>query len=141
MEVKPDWGNDSGLFFRTTENGAAYQITMDYLQGGSMGRLIGEGGIDCDCPRRSPGQADPGLSAWKSDDWNSVRIRVVGDAPHATVWINDEQVTDAADTANHAVEGMAAGPLAIQVHGGAQRWQPGGLWRWRTIAVRELGRP
>ena len=29
MEVKPDWGNDSGFFFRTTETGAAYQITMD----------------------------------------------------------------------------------------------------------------
>ena len=29
MEVKPDWGNDSGIFFRTTETGAAYQITLD----------------------------------------------------------------------------------------------------------------
>src|SRR6185436_13163681 len=45
MEVKPDWGNDSGFFFRTTESGAAYQITLDYLPGGSMGRLISEGGI------------------------------------------------------------------------------------------------
>src|SRR4029079_5959872 len=31
LEVKPDWGCDSGIFFRTTEEGAAYQITMDYL--------------------------------------------------------------------------------------------------------------
>ena len=45
MEVKPDWGNDSGVFFRTTETGAAYQITMDYLPGGSMGRFISEGGF------------------------------------------------------------------------------------------------
>ena len=45
MEVKPDWGNDSGIFFRTTETGVAYQITLDYLPGGSMGRLISEGGI------------------------------------------------------------------------------------------------
>ena len=39
MEVKPDWGNDSGVFLRTTETGVAYQITLDYLPGGSMGRL------------------------------------------------------------------------------------------------------
>jgi hypothetical protein len=45
LEAKPDWGCDSGIFFRTTETGASYQITMDYLPGGSMGRTIGEGGI------------------------------------------------------------------------------------------------
>ena len=47
LEVKPDWGCDSGIFFRTTETGAAYQITMDYLGNGNgnIGRLIGEGGI------------------------------------------------------------------------------------------------
>lgn len=43
MEVKPDYGCDSGVFFRSTESGHAYQITMDYLPGGSMGALILEG--------------------------------------------------------------------------------------------------
>ena len=66
-------GNDSGLLFRVPESGASYQITLDYLQGGSIGRLIGEGGIECNC-------------------------------------------------------------------GGSQRWQPGGMWRWRRIAVREVPR-
>lgn len=42
MEVKPDYGCDSGIFFRSTEAGHAYQITMDYLPGGSMGSLITE---------------------------------------------------------------------------------------------------
>jgi hypothetical protein len=51
MEVKPDYGCDSGIFIRSTESGHAYQITMDYLPGGSMGRLItetinGAGGTD-----------------------------------------------------------------------------------------------
>ena len=51
MEVRPDYGCDSGIFFRSTESGHAYQITMDYLPGGSMGRLItetinGAGGTD-----------------------------------------------------------------------------------------------
>jgi hypothetical protein len=156
MEVKPDWGNDSGFFFRTTEMGAAYQITLDYLPGGSMGRLISEGGIQfgegrgtapaagttaAAAPQPGGGRAqtpDPGMSAWKREDWNSVRIRVTGDVPHATVSINDQQISDASDTANHAVDGMIEGAVAIQIHGGAVRWQPGGFWRWRNLGIREL---
>ena len=151
MEVKPDWGNDSGIFFRTTETGAAYQITLDYLPGGSMGRLISEGGIQfgagrgAGAPAAAPatggGRAqapDPGMSAWKREDWNIVRVRVAGDVPHATVWINDQQISDASDTENHALGGMIDGPIAIQIHGGTVRWQPGGFWRWRNIAIREL---
>ena len=74
---------------------------------------------------------------WKREDWNTVRARIVGDVPHITVWINGEQVTDFTDTANHAANGITEGPLAIQVHGG-KRWVPGGFWRWRVIAVKEL---
>src|SRR5512140_91547 len=32
LEVKPDWGCDSGLFLRSDEAGDAYQVTLDYLQ-------------------------------------------------------------------------------------------------------------
>src|SRR3954467_11005114 len=42
-EVKPDYGCDSGLFFRSNEAGDAYQVTMDYLPGGGMGGIYGEG--------------------------------------------------------------------------------------------------
>ena len=45
MEVKPDFGNDSGIFLRSTESGAAYQVTMDFLPNGGMGNVIGEGGM------------------------------------------------------------------------------------------------
>lgn len=160
MEAKPDFGNDSGIFFRTTEAGAAYQITMDYLPGGSMGRFIAEGGITFSAAGApgGGGQAtasagrgattagtaaqavDPGMALWKRDEWNTVRVRVVGDVPRATVWINGQQVSDAADSANHAVGGMVEGPIAIQVHGGTARWQPGGFWRWRNLAIKELPR-
>lgn len=158
FEAKPDWGCDSGIFFRTTETGVAYQITMDYLPGGSMGRMIGEGGIQVGAGGRGRGAAapgapaptpppppatpsesnDPGMKAWKPFDWNTVRIRVEGDIPHATVWINGVQVSDATDTANHALDGMIEGPIALQVHGGPVRWQPGNFWRWRNIGIREL---
>jgi hypothetical protein len=191
LEVKPDYGCDSGIFFRSTEWGAAYQVTMDYLPGGSMGNVICEGGMQgCGraggagargagapgagraagpqpaAPAAAPGAGGqargagargglppvvggiplgsttpngeaPWMKVWKREDWNSVRVRVTGDVPHATVWINDQQVTDYTDTANHAVDGMVEGPIAIQVHGGT-RWVPGGFWRWRVIAIKEL---
>jgi hypothetical protein len=147
MEVKPDWGNDSGILFRTTPEGVAYQITLDYLPGGSMGRMIGEGGIQgtvnatpvAGAPApAAPPAPDPGMAAWKRDEWNTVRLRVEGDIPHATIWINGQLITDVVDDANHAYQGMTASPIALQIHGGTTRWQPGGFWRWRNIAIREL---
>src|SRR5512145_1425311 len=42
MEIKPDWGCDSGLFLRSSEAGEAYQVTLDYLPGGTMGGIYGE---------------------------------------------------------------------------------------------------
>ena len=168
MEVKPDYGCDSGLFLRSTEAGEAYQVTLDYLPGGGMGgiygeRLTGVGGRGTapaaargTAPAPAPATPAPPpvvggiplgsttpqgtaawMKAWKREDWNSVRARFVGDVPHITVWINDQQITDFTDTANHAAGGITEGSIAIQVHGGT-RWVPGGLWRWRTIAVKEL---
>lgn len=152
MEVKADWGDDSGIFLRTTEEGAGYQVTLDYLPGGSMGRVIQEGGlvgvgrpVGQETAPQAPAagapaapSADPGMTAWKHQEWNSVRVRVEGDNPHVTVWINGLQIADFTDPANRAVGGMVEGPLALQVHGGNARWLPGGYWRWRNIGVKEL---
>ena len=77
------------------------------------------------------------MKIWKREDWNTVRARITDDVPHITVWINDVQITDFTDTANHAAGGATDGMIAIQVHGGA-RWVQGGFWRWRNIGVREL---
>ena len=45
MEVKPDWGCDSGVFFRATEDGVAYQVTLDYLPTGILGNVNVENGL------------------------------------------------------------------------------------------------
>jgi hypothetical protein len=178
LEVKPDWGCDSGIFFRTTETGIAYQITMDYLGNGNGGlaRMIAEGGISLGGNRagaagRAGGAAGRGTAAgggrgnnaasagapapaagatpapqqpsaaslaWKREAWNLVRIRVEGEAPKLTVWINGQLVNEQQDTANHAFGGMIDGPIALQVHGGSERWTPAGFWRWRNIGIKEL---
>jgi hypothetical protein len=138
LEVKPDWGCDSGLFFRSNEAGDAYQVTLDYLPDGAIGGIYGEGLQDVGkSATPAPSAAVPWTKAWKREDWNAVRARIEGDVPHITAWVNDQLVTDFTDTANHAAGGRTEGPIAIQVHGG-DRWVPGGFWRWRVIAVKEL---
>src|SRR5262245_41200831 len=139
LEVKPDWGCDSGLFLRSDEAGHAYQVTLDYLQGGTVGGMYGEGlsGVkDANTPPRfAPAQL--WAKAWKREDWNVIRARIEGDVPRVQAWVNDQQVLDFTDTANHASGGISEGPIAIQIHGG-DRWVPGGFWRWRVIAVKPL---
>src|SRR5438874_7109508 len=169
LEVLPDWGCDSGLFLRSNEAGDAYQVTLDYLPGGTIGGMYGEGlnGVNGQDnrpgsqpataqraaqpqrgsqPQLPPSQRlderpDPSLpwvKAWKREAWNKVRARIEGEVPHIQAWINDQQVLDFTDTANHAAGGITEGPLAIQIHGVPDRWVPGGFWRWRVIAVKEL---
>jgi 3-keto-disaccharide hydrolase len=143
LEAKPDWGCDSGVFFRATESGAAYQITMDYLGNGNgnLGRMIGEGGISLGrntAAGNTPATPSAASQAWKREDWNLIRIRVEGVAPKVTVWINSQLVNEQQDTENHAPEGMVEGPIVLQVHGGTERWVPGGFWRWRNIGIKAL---
>jgi hypothetical protein len=140
MEIKPDWGNDSGLFLRSSEAGEAYQITLDYLPGGSMGGIYGERLQGLSAAPPPPGVPVPTLlwtDVWRRESWNSVRARIEGDIPHIQVWINGAWIRDWRDTANHAAGGATDGMIAIQIHGGA-RALPGGFWRWRNLAVKEL---
>ncbi len=152
MEVKPDWGCDSGLFLRSSEMGEAYQVTLDYLPGGGMGGIYGErlkGVTDASLAGLTPDQRAERAKvrtatwqkAWKREAWNSVRARIEGDVPRITVWINDQQVTDFTDTANHAANNAADGMIAIQMHfsdATTPRWVDGSFWRWRVIAVKEF---
>jgi len=42
LEMNPDWGPCSGIFFRCTEAGAGFQMYVDYHDGGNIGHLLGE---------------------------------------------------------------------------------------------------
>lgn len=131
LEMNPDFGCDSGLFLRSDEKGDAYQVMLDYLPGGNMGGVYGEGiqgvkGVTADWQPH-----------WKKGEWNLVRARIEGDVPHIQVWMNGAQVTDWTDTANHAAGGARDGMIALQVHGGG-RCTPNLYHRFRNIAVKEL---
>jgi hypothetical protein len=132
LEMKPDWGCDSGLFLRSTEKGQAYQVTLDYLPTGYLGGIYGEAlkGVDGFMP-------EGWEKHWKKGQWNTIRARIEGDVPHIIVWMNGDKITDWTDKANHAVGGATDGMIAVQVHGDG-RCKPGLYHRFRNIAVKEL---
>jgi hypothetical protein len=132
LEIRPDYGCDGGLLLRSDERGRAYQVMIDYLDGGNVGGIYGEGleGVTGTAPERW-------REYWKANDWNSLRVRIEGAAPRIQVWLNDRRITDWTDTANHAAGGAVTGMLGLQVHGGG-RWTGGGRHRFRAIAVRPL---
>jgi len=142
LEVQPDWGCDGGLFLRSTESGEAYQVMIDYLEGGSVGGIYGEGLKDVDAGIGNRINTE-WQRYWKRGDWNQIRARIEGDVPHFQVWLNGTQLVDWTDSANHLPNGATEGFVAVQVHRTSrdwkqQRWVPGGYHRFRNIAVREL---
>ena len=84
------------------------------------------------------------IKAWKVNDWNSVKVRCVGEYPKITTWINDTQIVEfdgaTAEMAKYDKEKVkdllgAEGSVAVQVHGG-KSWPVGAKCRWKNIAVR-----
>lgn len=132
VEVKPDFGCDGGLYLRSSESGQAYQVMLDYLDGGNVGGIFGErlDGVEMT-------EAKTWQDAWKTDDWNVIRARIRGMVPQIEVWLNGAQMVDFRDTANHLPNGAIAGSVALQVHGG-DRCRPGLEHRFRNLAVRTL---
>lgn len=176
LEIKPDFGIDSGLFLRATDQGQGFQMMVDYLEGGVVGQIYGEniGGFGATSLRlrgttdangkltqlaAEPSQnnaehpmthaitPEDWVKAWKINDWNRIRVVCVGDYPIIKIWINDALVTDFnAATFTHPrydreetkkVLGRE-GSIALQVHGGANRWATGAKSNWRNIRIRSL---
>jgi hypothetical protein len=145
LEAKPDWGTNGGIFFRSSEGGSAYQIEVEGGGAGGTGSLFGE------MMRVSTPVAAKGVqSVWRPDDWNTFRIRVVGEVPRVTLWINDMQIYNAQLGRNDLIGGRADGMIALQSHWSAtfepvagsfdmsSSWKPGAAHRYRNVAIREL---
>ena len=140
LEIKPDFGCDGGLFLRSSEKGEAYQVMIDYLEGGVVGGIYGE---------RLTGVTGEGRvnreweKHWKRGEWNTLRARMEGEIPRIQVWMNGVKLVDWTDTANHAAGGAGEGMIAVQAHRTSpewksSRWKEGGYHRFRNIRVREL---
>lgn len=176
LEIKPDFGIDSGLFIRGNDKGECIQMMIDYLDGGIVGHLYGErtgafntrsfsirskkdesgqitgfDSVPYDAYEEHPAayacSDEAWINAWKVDDWNRVRVVCVGTYPLIKTWINDELIVEFNGASyNHPkydrenVRSLLGreGSIAVQVHGGSNRWATGAKGRWRNIRVRPL---
>lgn len=86
--------------------------------------------------------------AWRLNDWNTFRIRVTGNLPRITTWINGVKICEC-DTAAiqspsydaPAVKALLGprGHIALEVHDGPpNRWGVGKVARWRNMLLKAL---
>ena len=105
LEMKSDFGPDSGLFLRSTEEGKCYQAMIDYHKDGNLMGIYGEGlsgGIvvrnftfkdkvtdikEDNCIFPLPVSPDKWSGFWKHGEWNELRARIEGNPPKVTTWI------------------------------------------------------
>lgn len=144
LEVKIDSFSNGGIFLRSNEGGAAYQIELDLL--GGLGDLMGER-----IPVSVPAQARSIRQVWKVNDWNTFRIKMEGDIPRITLWVNDSLMYDVVQTKNDFLGKETKGMIALQCHWTAlydisagselmplDSWRPGAVHRFRNIGIRKL---
>lgn len=132
LETANDWMTDSGLFFRTSGDGTAYQVTIDTHPGGSVGGIWGER-FPTTLDRHSfVFGASPAGTLWRPG-WNALRARIAGNPPHITTWLNGVLVADFTDTQRRLSD---RGPIALQLHDGMSYAQ--GAVRFRNIRALPL---
>lgn len=144
LEAKIDSFTNGGIFIRSSESGIAYQIELDDAAG-STGNLYGER-----MPVSKGASAEDRDKIWKPNDWNSFRIRMVGEVPQITLWINGVQMWEVIQPKNDFTAGATEGMIGLQSHWtalfspvagdccGLNLWAPGAAHRFRNIAIKEL---
>ncbi len=154
LEMNNDFGLDSGLFLRSTEDGKAWQAMIDYHGSGNLMGLYGEGlgakpsvrnfrfrgapdAIEAvtagDPPVALPVLPEAWPSFWRHGQWNELRARITGNPPRILTWINGVQFMAWQET---EVRHPATGHIALQVHGGGDH--TGHHVRYRNIRVKRL---
>jgi hypothetical protein len=129
VEMRNDFGPDSGLFLRSTEDGKAYQAMIDYHAGGNLMGIYGEGL-----------GGKPHIRNYNFErhgQWNELRARIVGgEKPTITTWINGVKISEWTETeARHPPRGR----IALQIHGGGSPQDYAGTFvRYRGMRVREI---
>lgn len=150
LEMNNDFGPDSGLFLRSTEDGKAYQAMVDYHGRGNLMGIYGEGigGFGSsnynfdgsperirlrDNPVPLPVLPDAWRHFWRHGQWNELRARIEHNPPHITTWINGVKIMEWTDTQKRLPD---KGRIALQVHGGGDLTKQ--LVRYRNIRVKRL---
>lgn len=143
VESLPDPNYNSGIFLRSTEGGSAYQIEL--VRPGNTGALLGEQ-MRLSPPQYIGDRVDIN-TLWKDGEWNSIRVRMEGEAPHMTTWINGTKMWEAQLPKNDQIGGVYGGMIGLQLHwsatytaaaGGSGSGFPWLVQRFRNMAIKEL---
>lgn len=143
VEVRIDSFCNGGIFLRSTESGQAYQVELAVP--GANADLFGER-----LNISVPGKATHIKDVWKPNGWNSFRIRMTGEIPSITLWVNGSMMWDVEQPKNDFIAGATEGMIGFQCHWSAHylptpggfnmpgAWRPGGAHRFRNIMIKEL---
>ncbi len=152
LEMNNDFGPDSGLFLRSTEDGKAYQAMIDYHEKGNLMGIYGEGlggqphvrnfsyldkvteiEVLENAAVPFPVLAEAWPYFWRHGQWNELRARIVGNPPTIQTWINGVKIMEWTETMKRHPD---QGGIALQVHGGGDWTQH--FVRYRNIRVKRL---
>jgi hypothetical protein len=150
LEMRNDFGPDSGLFLRSTEDGKAYQATIDYYARGYLMSVYGEaiGGFhfrnftfgkspeeikEIESPFPLPIKPDKWPKFWKHGVWNELRARITGNPPAITTWIKGVKFMEYKGDKKLLPD---TGGIALQVHGGGDHTKE--FVRYRNIRIKVL---
>jgi len=151
LEMRNDFGPDSGLFLRSTEDGKCYQAMIDYHANGNLMGVYGEGlggkphlrnftfqklvtDIKEDAaPVKLPITPEKWKDFWKHGEWNELKASIVGNPPKVTTYIKGVKFMEYTDTEKRLPD---AGGIALQVHGGGDFTKE--FVRYRNIKVRKI---
>lgn len=152
LEMNNDFGPDSGLFLRSTENGTAFQAMIDYHRGGNLMGIYGEGALGAkpsvfnfsflDAPEKIkevkaatplPILPQSWPFFWRHGQWNELRARITSNPPAITTWINGVKIMDWQETEKRHPD---QGSIGLQVHGGGDFTQQ--FVRYRNIRIKPL---
>lgn len=153
LEMNNDFGPDSGLFLRSTEDGTAYQAMIDYHSGGNLMGIYGEGRLGgkpglmnfrflekvtdivavTNAPTALPVKPESWPFFWRHGQWNELRARIVANPPTITTWINGVKIMEWTETQKRHPD---TGSIAVQVHGGGDLTRQ--FVRYRNIRVRPI---
>jgi hypothetical protein len=153
LEMNNDFGPDSGLFLRSTEDGTAYQAMIDYHGGGNLMGVYGEGGlggkpsvlnfsftdkVTVIIPRTNAPVPLPVLPEswpyfWRHGQWNELRARIVNNPPTVTTWINGVKFMEWTETEKRHPD---TGSIGLQVHGGGDSTKQ--FVRYRNVRIKRL---
>jgi len=153
LEMNNDFGPDSGLFLRSTEDGTAYQAMIDYHPNGNLMGIYGEGRLGgkpsvlnftstdkvtviiqrTNSPVALPVLVESWPFFWRHGQWNELRARIVNNPPTITTWVNGVKFMEWTETQKRHPD---TGGIGLQVHGGGDYTKQ--FVRYRNIRLKKV---